>query len=504
MAGTAGRGNRVVLGVDLGTSGCKVCAVTADGRFLYATSAAYPTHHPAPNWAEQDPADWLLAVAEATRALLAEGHVTPSSVAGLALSTAAHVGVLLDAAGRPLRRAILWSDQRSCEEVARLEAAAGPEIFRRTHQKVSTTWTLPHLVWIRRREPDTWRRVRRVVLSKDFVIEWLTGRAVSDPATALASQLFDPATNRWSEPLCALADVRPAMLPEVAEATTVAGGLTHPAASALGLPAGTPVVIGTLDSAAETCGAGATRPGQCVVRLATAGGVHVVLAAPRPHPQLITYPHPVRPLWYCQAGTSACASAVRWAMDTLGGGRAVSFTDWDALAASVPRGAEGLVFHPYLAGERCPHWDATLRASFIGLTARHRRGHFARAVYEGTALSIRDALSVVEAFGLADEPFVVVGGGARSGIWTRILADVLNRPLETAAEADSSYGAALIGLVGLGLAGDLAAVARGRRARRLDPDPAGVDFYRRLFGIYRRLHRQLAPEYHALAAQGDG
>jgi len=468
MAGAASRGNRVVLGVDLGTSGCKVCAVTADGRLLHATSAAYPTHRPAPGWAEHDPGNWLLAVAEATRALLAEGAVTAAAVAGLALSTAAHVGVLLDAAGRPLRRAILWSDQRSREEVARLEAAAGPEIL------------------------------------KDFVIEWLTGRAVSDPATALASQLFDPTRNCWSEPLCALADVRPAMLPEVAEATTVAGGLTASAASALGLRAGTPVVIGTLDSAAETCGAGATRPGQCVVRLATAGGVHVVLPGPRPHPQLITYPHPVKPLWYCQAGTSACASAVRWAMDCLGGGRAISFADWDALAASVPRGAEGLVFHPYLAGERCPHWDPKLRASFIGLTPRHGRGHFARAVYEGAALSIRDALSVVEGFGLADEPFAVVGGGVRSGIWTRILADVLGRPLETAAEADSSYGAALIGLVGLGLAGDLAAIARGRRARRLDPDPAGVDFYRRLFGIYRRLHRQLAPEYHALDAQrGD-
>ena len=485
----------LVLGIDVGTGGCKVCAVDRTGRGAAAAAESYPTHSPQPGWAEQDPDDWPVAIAGAVRRLLAEGPIDPSDVAGLALSSAAHVGVLVDEAGRPVRRAILWSDQRSVREAADLEESHGPEILRLSFQKVSTTWTLPHLLWVRRNEPDVWANVRRVLLSKDYVLHWLTGRAVTDPATALSSQLFDASRGEWSHTLCDLVGVRTGDLPEVVPAPAVAGGLGGEVARQLGLPSGLPVVVGTLDSAAETFGAGVVRPGQLLLRLATAGGIHLVLDAPLPHPQLITYPHPIAPLWYCQAGTSSCASAVQWAMTTFTAGRGMSYAEWGELAAGAPPGSEGLIFHPYLAGERCPHWDPHLRASFIGATMHHGPAHFARAVYEGTAFSIRDAFSTLADLPIDEGPLTAVGGGTASDLWLQIMSDVLARPIDVAAHADSSHGAALLGLVGLGLIPtmDQAAAIAARTAKRVIPIAANVKRCDRQFDLYRDIHRQLAP-----------
>lgn len=304
-----------VLGIDLGTSGCKACAVDAAGRVAAEGSVGYPTSSPQPGWAEQDPADWIGAVVEAVGKLTESGAVAPTDVAGLALSCAAHIGVLLDEHDQPLRPAILWSDQRSHQEVAELERECGDEVFQLTHQRVSTTWTLPHLVWVRRHEPGVWSQVRRVLLSKDYLLWWLMGRRVTDPATAVSAQLYDARAGQWSERLCGLAELTTDMLPQIVPPTDVAGTLTDAVAKKLGLPPATPVVVGTLDSAAETYGAGVDQPGQCLLRVATAGGAHLVLPEPHPHPRLITYPHPRQPLWYSQAGTSSCASAVRWAID---------------------------------------------------------------------------------------------------------------------------------------------------------------------------------------------
>ena len=204
-------------------------------------------------------------------------------------------------------------------------------------------------------------------------------------------------------------------LPPVVPATTPVGhGLTAEAAGVLGLAAGTPVIVGTLDSATELLAAGVLATGQGLVRLATAGGVECVIPEPRPSRKLITYPHPVRPLWYCQAGTNSCASAVRWGTRIVGGEGEVPFATWDAWAAATPVGAEGLLFHPYLAGERAPQWDPHLRASFLGATLQHGPGHFARAIYEGTAFSIRHAMSVLPTGDAGEAPLAVVGGGTRS------------------------------------------------------------------------------------------
>lgn len=492
---------RQVLGLDLGTSSCKAVLVDAAGAVRHSAAESYPTAAPAPGWAEQAPAGWLKAAAGAVRRLWTEQGADPGSVAGLALTSAAHIGVLLDGRGEPVRPAILWNDQRSVDEVAGLEREAGAEILEATCQAVSTCWTLPHLAWVRRHEPEAWRRVRAVLLSKDFLVRWLTGRAVTDPGTAVSSQLYDVRAGGWSRRLCELAGVRPEMLPEVVPADACAGELGAAAAGALGLRAGLPVIAGTLDSATELLAAGLGAPGGGLVRLATAGGVELVVAAAVADRRRITYPHAVTPWWYCQAGTNTCAAAVQWAMGALGSGTGgADFAAWDAAAAGVADGSDGVLFHPYLAGERAPHWDPRLRGSFAGLSLRHGRGHLARAVYEGAACSIRQAMSVLPDLPAAADgaPLAVVGGGARSAVWVDILAQVLGRPLRIVEGADSSYGAALLGLASLGLAEaglEPLLKERAEAGRAVRPDRERTECYDRHFEAYGDLHACLAPFY---------
>ena len=487
----------MVLGVDLGTGGCKACAVRRDGRVAGAASADYETLTPQAGWAEQAPDDWLEAVADATGRLLQETSIRGRDVAGLAVSCAAHIAVLTDGHGQPVRNALLWSDQRSQREAEELEEAAGDHIFARTGNRVSTTWTLPHLAWIARNDPDAWRRTERIMLSKDYLVYRLTGSRTTDPATALSALLYDAVHGCWSDSLCELVGITPDALCEVLPATAVVGHLTDEAAGRLGLVSGTPVINGTLDSAAETYGAGVATPGQALLRLATAGGVHLVHDRMRSHSHLITYPHPLAPLWFSQAGTSSCASSVKWAIDAFTRGQGTSFEQWDREAAAVPPGSEGLVYHPYLAGERCPHWDNTLRASFVGASLRHTSAHFARAVYEGTALSIRDALGVLEEVAPAPTVLTTVGGGARSELWLRIVCDCLGSPLRVARHADSSYGAAVLGLVGLGYFENLEEALKNLRGSEaeMEPDAQNHCLYSELFEKYRQIHAQLAPVY---------
>jgi len=489
----------IVLGIDIGTGGCKVCAVDDQGQVMGSAGADYPTLTPRPGWVEQRPQDWIRALRRAAHGLFVDSPVRPNEIAAVALSSAAHIGVLLDGQGSPTRNAVLWSDQRSGVEAEELSAEYGSEIAHCTYNHVSTTWTLPHLVWIRHHDPEAWQRTKRIVLSKDYVAFRLTGRIATDPATALSSMLFDARAECWSESLCELAGVTSDQLPDVVPADSVTGALTPEAADLLTLPPGIPVVCGTLDSAAETFGAGVAVPGRMLLRLASAGGIHLVLDTPSAHPRLITYPHPVAPFWFSQAATSTCATAVKWAIRTLSPDSNVSFEHWDDLAGAIPPGSEGLLFHPYLAGERCPHWDPSLRASFVGVTLRHTLGHFARAVYEGTALSIRDALSVLEEIDARPGALTVVGGGARSALWLQIVCDCLGLPLNVAPCADSSYGAALLGLVGLGLfkrAEDVLTTINVT-GHRLTPDPKNQQLYTRLFNAYRDVHNNLAPLYHA-------
>ena len=488
----------LILGVDLGTSSCKVCAVNLKGHKLYEEQVDYPIYTPGNGWTEQDPHHWIEGASKASHSLLKKNDLTADQVQGISLTSAAHIAVLLDKKDQPLRRAILWNDQRSHSQVSYLADQFGSEIFELTNNWVSTTWTLPHLLWIKEEEPEIWKKVRSIMLSKDYFAFFLTGNKCTDPATAVSSMLYDTSEKKWSPWLCALAEIETDLLPQVVPVTAEVGKLCSSAAKKLGLVAGIPVINGTLDSTAEFFCSKACGHGDVALRLASAGGVHVLLKEPHPHKKLITYPYPLEPFWMVQAGTNSCATAVQWARKILSHNTDISYREWDTLAASVEPGALGLFFHPYLSGERCPYWDEQLRSSFVGLGFQHERAHFARAVYEGTVFSIKDALALLTAFDIQYEEITVHGGGAKSELWSSIVCDVLGVRTTRAIEADSSYGTALIGLYGLGVYSDLrqAQSCAVFNQNSFSPNMDNHDMYQSIFKRYKEIQQVLQSIYH--------
>ena len=321
------------------------------------------------------------------------------------------------------------------------------------------------------------------------------------------------AKGKWDDDLVMLAGLTPAKLPRLVEPTDLAGRVTREAAAFTGLPEGTPVVCGSSDSAVEDYGAGAVEPGDLIIKLATAGNVNSMTAEAHPHPKTLTYSHIVPGMWYSVSATNAAALCMRWLRDafygewgTGNGKRETGNGEWgtgnlygliDAEAAKSPIGANGVFFHPYLQGERCPYWDSNLRASFTGVSISSTRSDFARALMEGVAFSLRDCYRTLEEMKLPVKRIFLIGGGARSPIWSAIVANVFNRPVSVPKPGDASFGSCLLAGTGIGVFPDVkAAVAKCLRVdRTVEPDPAAAVKYDHLFTCYRRIHDALAPTY---------
>ncbi|MYZ43058.1 xylulokinase [Schauerella aestuarii] len=493
-----------LMGIDLGAGSLKTMVVTPDGRVAGSASADVVTHTPHARWSEQDPMDWWRALCETVPRALAEAGIGADAIAAISFSAGAHTPVLEDADGRVLRPAILWSDQRSGAEVAELLNRHGDRIFELSMNRPSPTWTMPQFMWLTRHEPDVVRATRRVYVAKDWLRSRLTGDWVTDRTEAVGTMLFDTARDAWSAELCDMIGWDVATLPPLTTPASVVGEVSAAAALQSGLRAGTPVVCGTSDTSIETFGAGSVRPGDGTIKLATAGTVSVVGDRPQLHPSLINYPLAVPGLWYAISGTNSCASAHRWLRDAffMAPGRKGSevFAEMDAMAAQIAPGADGLLFHPYLQGERAPYWDPMLRADFVGLTFAHHRGHLVRALYEGIAFSLRDVLEQFRALKMPMASARIIGGGAHSATWRQIVADVLDLEIHLPETVDASYGAALLAGVGVGVFGsEREAAACARVIATARPDAARAAFYDDLFALYKQAQAGLAPVSHGLA-----
>ena len=491
---------RHLLGVDLGAGSLKATLLAEDGRVAGEASASIATRTPRPGWAEQDPRDWYRALTSAVPAALADAGITPADIVAIGISAGAHIAVLADADDQPLRPAILWSDQRASAEAVELDRRAGPEILSASMNRANPTWTLPQLLWIRRHEPEVVARVHRVYLAKDWLRSRLTGDWHSDFSDAVGALMADTATGGWSERLCALIDWPTATLPPLVPPQSVVGELGATPAAEIGLRAGTPVVCGSNDTTVEFFGAGAVRAGQGAIKLATAGVLFLCTEGPRINPPVSCYPHLLPGLFYTASGTNSCASAHRWLRDQCF--PTESFEDMERLAADIAPGADGLLFHPYLIGERAPYWDARLRARYLGLTMRHRRGHLVRALYEGIAFSIRDLRDSSPDRDACFDEIRLLGGGARSATWRQVLADVMGVEMVRTAHGDASFGVALVAGLGVGVFGD-AEDALTRCVHELDrttPDPARGVRYDELFGIYKDAQALMTDIDHRLDA----
>ena len=495
--------DRYLLGIDYGTGGCKVTAINETGAFVGEASTEYATYHEHPGWSEQEPGDWWTALCASLKKLSAKG-VDLKRITALALDGSTHNAVLLDAAMRPVRRTIMWTDLRATAECEELRAKWGEKVFATCYQMPAPTWTLPQMMWLKAHEPEVLKKVEHVLFVKDYVRYLLTGRAATDYIEAQGTLFFDMKKMAWDPELADLSGLKMSAMPAIIKPTDVVGGVTKAAAEATGLAEGTPVVCGSSDSAVEDYGAGAVEPGDLIIKLATAGNVNSMTAEAHPHPKTLTYSHIVPGMWYSVSATNAAALCMRWFRDSFyaaGDGdnkrTTTSYEVMDAEAQKSPIGANGVFFHPYLQGERCPYWDADLRASFTGVSISSTRGDFTRALMEGVAFSLRDCYGTLEEMELPVKRIFLIGGGARSKLWSEIVCNVFNCTVAVPTPGDASFGACLLAGVGIGLFADVKDAARKclHLGRTIEPDAKAALEYDRLFACYRRIHDALSPVY---------
>jgi xylulokinase len=468
----------VLVGLDVGTTGVKAIAVAPDGRVVGVAERGYPLSTPRAGWSEQDPEDWWHA-AEAALAALG-----PLEIAGIGLSGQMHGLVAVDAADRVVRPAMLWNDQRTAFECREIEERIGLDrLIALTGNRALTGFTAPKLLWLRRHEPEVFGRIARIMLPKDYVRQRLTGAWATDVADASGTLLLDVARRRWSDEVLESVDLEPALLPPVLESPEVSGHT----------PAGVPVAAGAGDCAAAALGVGIDRPGPLSIVMGTSGVVFAALPAFASDPQarVHAFCHAVPGQWHAMGVMLSAAGSLQWLHDRIAPD--VSFAALVAEAESWGPGVDGLLFAPYLAGERTPHADPSARAAFTGLELRHDRGALVRAVLEGVAFGLRDSLELVRALGGPSDRARASGGGAQ-GLWLRIVASVLGLPIElTAVEEGSAYGAAILGGVAGGVFADVTeAVDRCVRVRAtVEPDPGWQAAYEETYARFRALYPAL-------------
>ncbi|MEO6060468.1 MAG: FGGY family carbohydrate kinase, partial [Thermoflexales bacterium] len=451
--------------------------------------------------------DWHAAACAAVRECLSQGSLGPGDIACISIDGPAHAVALLGDDNEVIYPTIHSSDLRSTGQALALEDRLGQDVFRISGQRPNASWTLAHLAWLREQEPQVFARLRRIQPVKDYARARLTGDFVTDRYDAIGTQLFDLEADCWSDALCAEAGLPLAALPVVMDARDIAGAITEEGARATGLLSGTPVAVGSGDSVVEAFGVGVLDPGQATIKLATHANVNVVTAKPQPAPLLITYRHLLNNYGFSIAATNSGAASWRWFRETfardeqrlaLEQGKSMHTLASD-MAAQAPPGCDGLLFHPYLMGERTPYWDSQLRASFVGVGAHHTLAHFARAVLEGVAFSLRDCL---DAHTERINELRLIGGGAKSAVWRRILCDVIGRPMLKPAQEDASFGAAMVAGIAAGVFADWRAAASAcvRIDETLEPDPRSHAAYSALFEVYRDVARDLARHSRRLAA----
>ncbi len=501
---------QALLGIDLGASGLKATIVCPDGGdVLGASSHPISTQRPQANWSEQNPFDWYHALCIAVPKALAKSKLDSSAVKGIAISAGAHIPVLLDKNDKIIRPAIMWNDQRSATQALALEEQHGDLIIGKSLNRVNPTWSLAMLHWLQQHEPENIARVHKLCMAKDYLRLCLTGEWATDFGDVIGALMGDIETRAWSEEVSKSIDWPVDTLPPVKSATDVSGEISTEVAGDTGLKTGTPVMVGSIDTTVELLGAGVMDEGQAAIKLATAGVLSLVANEPVLKPPISCYPHLQNDRYYVAAGTNSCASAHQWARDQLVFPKGITndgtlvdgFKAMDDLAAKVAPGSDGLIFHPYLQGERAPYWDPDLRADFLGLTMQHTSAHIARAVYEGIAYSIRDLLHDAGEKDFHFNSARLIGGGASSVTWRQITADVTGLMLHIPTHGDASFGSALLAGIGIGEFTD-AADAINRCVKIIDqvkPDPGTRSIYDTMFDLYRRAQQVLVPINHELA-----
>ena len=490
-----------LLGIDVGTGGTRAVLVDERGTVVAScTSEHIPFASPETGWAEQDPHDWWRATCEAVKQVMATSKTDSSEIAAVGFSGQMHGAVQLDDKGGVLRPALIWCDQRTADEARELTEQVGEDkIIAWTCNPALTNFTLTKLLWVRKHEPHLFERFRMLLLPKDFVRYRLSGEYGMDVADASGTLLLDVSNRRWSSEMTRATGVDPHCLPPLFESPDVCASVSRAGAQATGLKAGTPLVAGAGDQAAGAVGLGIVRAGAVHATIGTSGVVFAATDRPAldPKGRLHTFCHAIPERWHVMGVTQAAGLSLRWFRDNFGAQAEGGRDPYDRLAdaaADVPAGCDGVLWAPYLMGERTPHLDPNARAALVGLAASHSRGHVVRAIMEGVAFSLRDTFSIFAEMNVPVTTIRLGGGGARSWLWRQVQADVYGQPVEILqAEEGAAYGAALLAGVGAGTwsSVDEACEQSVRVARKIEPHKGNISILSKQYEAYRRLYPAL-------------
>jgi xylulokinase len=486
----------IYLGMDVGTGGTRAVLINEQGQVVASASSEHaPFRSPHPGWAEQDPEDWWRAAQAAIREVLAEGGIAASQIGAIGLTGQMHGAVMLDDEARVLRPSLIWCDQRTDAQCDWLHERIGRErLIELTCNPALPNFTLTKLLWVREHEPEAFARIAHILCPKDYVRFRLTGSYAMDVQEASGTLLLDVTHRRWSSEVARIAGIDEAWLPQLFESPEVCAHISVEGSAATGLVEGTPVVAGAGDQGAGAVGMGILQPGSVSSTIGTSGVVFAATAAPTkdPHGRLHTFCHAVPDRWHVMGVTQAAGLSLRWLRDVIAPG--VSYDDLALEATKVPAGSDGLVWAPYLLGERTPHLDSQATAAFYGITASHTRGHLVRAVLEGVAYSLKDTFTLFAELGIPVQGVRLGGGGARGSLWRSIQASIYGYACDVlVAEEGAAFGAALLAGVGAGAwpDADAACATAIQVAEQIAPEPSAQKSYSDGYKVFRRLYPAL-------------
>ena len=502
-----------LLGIDVGTTGTKALLIDTSGKVVASATKEYPLHTPRPGWAEQDPADWWRGTVDAIREVMAKAGARPEEVRGLGLSGQQHGSVFLDRDHNVLREALLWCDQRTAAQCAWIHDTVGfDKVVEETLNPVLTGFQAPKIVWLRDNEPDLYSRLRMILLPKDYIRYLLSGDFATEVSDAAGTSLLNVGKRQWSDVMLSGLGLTEDMLPRVYESPVASTRISQSAAEATGLWPGMPIAGGGGDNACSAVGNGVIEEGIVQVSVGTSGTVFSPMKEPKLDPKLRvhTFCHAVPDQWHAMGVVLSAGGSLRWFRDALCGeekteaaARGVDpYEIITASASGAPIGSEGLVFLPYLTGERTPHADPHARGVFMGLGLRHDRSHMARAVMEGICYALRDSLEILRQMKLPIAEIRNTGGGSRSPFWRQMQSDVFRAPLVgMAIDEGAAFGAAVLGGVAAGVWPDVpAACAAAVRTREpVHPHRRASAIYNKYYPIYRGLYPSLKRHYARLA-----
>ncbi|NLO81499.1 MAG: xylulokinase [Clostridiales bacterium] len=505
-----------LLGIDIGTSGTKTVLFDERGNTVASALGEYPLYQPQIGWAEQEPEDWWKATVDTIRQVLAKSGVNPADIKGIGLSGQMHGMVLLDKDGKVIRSSIIWCDQRTQEECDQITEIIGRDrLIEITANPALTGFTASKVMWVKNHQPEYFERINKILLPKDYIRYRLTGEFATEVSDASGMQFLDVPNRRWSHEILDRLGIERQWMPEVYESQVISGKVTQQAAQITGLMPGTPVVGGGGDQAAGAVGNGIVKSGVISSTIGTSGVVfaHMDEVSIDPQGRVHTFCHAVPNAWHVMGVTQGAGLSLQWMRNNFGGAERelAKFLDidpyvlMDAQAEKAAPGCEGLIYLPYMMGERTPHLDPYARGVFFGISAKHGRNEMIRAVMEGVAYSLRDCLEIIKSMGVPVSEVRASGGGGKSKLWRQMQADVFNNPITTINSTEGpALGVALLAGVGAGIYSSVAEACEVaiKTVSVQQPIVENVRVYDRYYQVYKELYYALKDSYLKVAEIG--